>query len=403
MKRRTLLATVGIGSLGGCLRFDQRPTTTAGTSAADATAASGTDDDAGGTGTTEDDPTESTTDPETTEPSDSIALESAWSFTDGFVTHLTATDDAFYGGLSEGVEKRAVDGTRRWRRTDLAESHRVDRVAASDDLAAVGLKSKDESTGMRLVVLDDDTGNVRFAHDAPADEAHYRPAGVALAPDTVVLASQGSGSGDDQRPRVTALDRETGDVNWTVDVDDGFVSGLVVHDDHLFVTVTDQVLDVDLATGTRTRTHDVFWGFVSPTVADGTLYAGNDPIEARTLPDFAQTWQHEPLADVSGQIAPLATDRSVVFGTDAGHVAALDRATGDVDWETRITSKLLELDRGADIVWALDDAELAYAIDLDDGTQLSETTADDSRTLAAIDDLVVIGGDAYRVDRGADT
>lgn len=397
MNRRTLLATAGSGVLGGCLRLDQ-----AGTETARTTATESSTERADGSETTEATETASTEDAETTESSEStdgVALEQAWSFPESFVTHLTATTDAFYGGLTESVEKRSVDGERRWRNTDLPESYRVGSVVPSEGLAAVALKPKDESTGARLLVLDDDTGDVRFEHDAPGDGSHWRTAAVALAPDAVVLATQGSGSGDEQQPRVTALERDSGDVQWTVDLDGGFVSGLVAHDDHLFVTATDQVLDVDLATGARNRTHDVYWGFVTPTAADGTVYAGTDPIEARTLPDFAQEWQHEPLADVSAKIAPIVSDDRVVFGTDAGHVVALDRASGEVDWETRTNSKVLSLERSRDVIWVLDDAELAYAIDREDGTQLSETEADDSRTLAATDDVVVLGGDAYRVER----
>ncbi|NHN40800.1 PQQ-binding-like beta-propeller repeat protein [Halorubellus sp. JP-L1] len=400
MNRRSLLAGVGLCSLAGCLRLDQASGTSTRATTARTERESSTETVDGDAETTE---TDSTEDAEPTESSDAISLELTWRFSNQYVSHLAETDDAFYTVRSGGVEKRAVDGRRRWQKTELSESRHGGSVVADGDIAVVALEPSTESEGVRVIVLDDATGDVRFEHAAPSDGDHYSVGSVVLTDEVVVVATQGSGSGDDQRPRVTAIDRETGDVNWHVDFDDGFVSGLLPYENHLFVTVTDHVLDVDLATGTTNQRHDVFWGFSEPTVADGTVYGGKGPFEARTLPEFVEEWSHEPLADVSSQTSPLVAEGTVVFGTDAGHVVSLNRTDGEARWQDRVNGKVVGVERVRDAVWVLDEAGYAYAFDLDDGTRLYEERFDDERRrIAAIDDVVVLGNEAYRVERTAE-
>ncbi|WP_439026903.1 outer membrane protein assembly factor BamB family protein [Haloarchaeobius sp. DT45] len=400
MRRRTFIALLGTTTTTtGCLRLQGGESTATSTGSGKDTQ---TGPPATGTAATTDsgsgdaNPTE---DVETAAPPGSLSLTPTWDVPGGHASKLWSDDGYFYTATGQSLQKLAPDGTTVWQTSGFGDSGFLNGIGFGDSAVAVGVDPRQETSPARLVVFDDE-GAERLSHDAPADGKHYRTGAVAVSGDTVIFATQADGSGDEQRPRIAALDVGTGAVRWTVDVEEGFVADIDVWRDRALVTMTDQVLDLDLESGAENAAHDVFFGFGGVTIAADTLYGGHNPVQGRSLPGFDRTWERQVLADVEAE--PVVTAGSLVVATEAGHVISLDRATGDRRWRARANGEIDHVEVDGGYLWVKDRSGFVYAFNLTDGSTALTDEPDelgDHRPFAVVDDTVVIRGQAYTVEK----
>ncbi|WP_435364289.1 PQQ-binding-like beta-propeller repeat protein [Haloarchaeobius sp. DYHT-AS-18] len=398
MRRRTFLALAGAGATTGCLRLQG-----GGSTATTATTDTGTSTSTTDTPDTAGQATEAAGEQTESEPTDDpapLSLTPAWSLSEDFVIRLWANAGSFYGTTGRTVRKVTADGENRWQGETAAESYYPRTAGFGPETTVVTYDETEGSSPATLLAYDDGSGAVRWSHDAPDDGNHYRSRAVSVTGDIVVFATQADGGGDEQRPRVTALDKNSGERRWHVDIEDGFVTDLVPWQGRLYVMMTDQVLDIDIQSGARNANYDVFAGFATYTRSDDTLYGGSNPVESRSLPGYDQQWEQQVIAEVNTR--PAIVGDSLVVGTEAGHVIALDRGTGERRWRARVNSQVRTLYQAQRYVWVADNSGFVYAFDPASGTKLLTDEPDelgDSRQLAVIDDTVLINTQAYTVEK----
>lgn len=233
----------------------------------------------------------------------------------------------------------------------------------------------------------DGTGDVRWTHDTLANGLEGMLRSVTATDDTVYYGASSSGSSQEQRPIVRALDADSGDPRWEYEFDQGDVRHLSVHDDRLYVGNVFDAYRLDAATGelVSERDHKLYPGRV-PT-EDGLVY----PVLRRARaydPAASETdWERE-LERPAETPASLA-DGTLYFGAGAGFVTALDVDDGSRVWNVQLPGVP---DRrpvvGERVVWVTVDSGRIYALRRTDGTRLAEYDPESNVTLRAVGSLV---------------
>lgn len=153
---------------------------------------------------------------------------------------------------------------------------------------------------------------------------------------------------------VRAMDADTGKVLWSVDTGLPLSGGPGVGDGMVLVgTSGAEVVALSASDGKQLWTTQVSSEVLSaPAIADGAVVVRtiDGKVTALDETNGKQLWRYErqvPVLTLRGNSAPKIWHNEVICGMAAGHLVALDLATGNVDWDTVIStpSGRSELDR----------------------------------------------------------
>jgi len=406
-----MLATLGAVGTSGCLRLTDQES--GGDSDATDLEAEAGGETATATSTAAD--ATSTTDGEGdgSDGAPAVTLSKRWSV-DQQVRYVWADDGQFATSGYEGVSLASpADGTR-WRDAFLNGDGPPDLIAseafaATDDRLIFGFTGGNNAApdaGAAFLAFDRTSGEQLWRVDMPDDGIHARAEGVAVAGDTVVVASDDTGSDSDQEPLVYGIDLETGERRWETgapDLTTGFISGVVSHDGTVFVTQAydgTHLLDPETGavTGSREEMKVSVWG---ATPRGATLFdiSGNEAAAYRLDGDGTR-WSVPDIPDV--RIPPTVDDDLVIVGTQTGYVYAIEADTGTVRWNSRLDRTVRGLAASDDHVWAWAVGSTLAGFDRSDGTLVYESQrASDLVDLSAVGDTLFVGGDpgtAYRIE-----
>ena len=322
-RRRWLTQCGGIGLIGtaGCLRLAENSEGTQ------------EEDSAGSPQTESTDETE-TPDPETFD----IELDPVWSAPSGSLA--TAGGDFFFRSRFDVLERVRPDGQTVFE-SDIEEGYLLssggghrDTLTVDASGVYVGARAREDELGGRVYAFDPEDGTQRWVNDEPADGLHTNIGATAKLDDLIVYASQASGSGSDQEPIVRGVDAETGEERWQIQLEDGFVNGLIANDDRLFVQQTFTLYIYELSTRELLDERRESTGFNRAVSVDDVLYVPGNTIRALTLPSADEHWATDTSYEVN--TTPGVGESGVYVGTEAGYVLGYDRDTGDQLWEARV-------------------------------------------------------------------
>jgi eukaryotic-like serine/threonine-protein kinase len=184
--------------------------------------------------------------------------------------------------------------------------------------------------------LDKNTGKVLWSHDAARGEKKVGFHGDPIITDDLVVVGtdiNGEASGNGY---VYAFERAAGKERWKVAAGRGIASDLVRIESSLFgVTLSDEIVSVDLASGKRN------WTFTSregrddripsaPSSSSGYLFYGDRDggLFAINSKDGRVVWRRELTTPVSTSL--VASGDSVYFGA-ANHLYRVNQKTGEIE------------------------------------------------------------------------
>ncbi|WP_336000985.1 PQQ-binding-like beta-propeller repeat protein [Halorientalis halophila] len=216
----------------------------------------------------------------------------------------------------------------------MVGSGRSNTLAAGDSGIYVGAGAREEGAGARMYALDPETGEQQWSHREPTDGLHDGLRAGTKTDDLVLYASQSSGSGDDQEPIIRALDPADGEERWHIRREGGFVNGLAVADDRLFVQETFGLYVYRLSTQELLSEKRVSIGFSQIVADDDLLIVPGDTVRALSLPSGDERWSVETGRAVS--TTPGVGAGGVFVGTESGYVLGFDRKSGEERWENRV-------------------------------------------------------------------
>jgi outer membrane protein assembly factor BamB len=405
MRRRTMLATLGVVGTSGCLRFTDQGSGGDGTTATTqptggASTSRPTAEEAGGENTTGGGDTPA------------VTLSERWR-TDRQVRYVWIDDGQFVTSGYDGVALATPDDGTTWgtdpHENGVPNAAPSEAFAATADRVIFGFNTSGGDSaepGATFIAYDRSTGDERWRVGMPDDGVHTVAEGIAVVGDTVVVASAATGSADGQDPLVYGVDRETGERRWetgTPDLTTGFISGVVAYDGTVYVTQAfDGTYLLDPETGSvtdyRESTTVSVWG---GTAHDGTLFtASGDEIAAYRLDDGATQWS---VPDVgNSRPRPSVDDDLVVVGTRPGYVYAVESDTGTVRWTTRLDRAVRGVALSDTHVWVWAVGSTLAAYDRTNGALAYEASRNsDLADLGVVDGTLLVGGDpatAYRIE-----
>jgi len=263
-----------------------------------------------------------------------------------------------------------------------------------------------------------------FALDAADGTVRWATEGIATLADTVTVADGSvyvgaDATGISTNDTMYALDAEDGSIRWETAIESELSNGLTaptVVDGTVFVCQDRNVYALDAADGS------IRWEFqaeelgedfenAAPTVADGTVYAAANLIQASGASetvyalgaaDGSQEWRYErELEDaqvVTLKPSPTVADGTLLTGSGDGAVYALDTADGSVQWEFdtggRVSSSPTVAD-GVVFVGGRGEDGSVYALDAADGSSRWEFQAEETfgflSAPTVVDGIVFIG------------
>jgi outer membrane protein assembly factor BamB len=248
--------------------------------------------------------------------------------------------------------------------------------------------------GGRLFAFDRDGGDSRWTFEAPNDGQHGNVSQLATDGTRVFAGTDDQGSGDDQEPLVFALDADSGEQRYVVDdLPASFVNEVFVRDGTLYVYLVNGELHTFAAEGgERQATYSVPLGFAPPVVIGTEMYAPGSEVVALDRTSGTRQWSTPLPAGANAR--PVVTDDAIYVGTQAGHVVALRRSSGETLWQARTTAEVNSLAFGSTALWVSDESSTVYAYAPGDGTELFREESEDAsnRPLATVDDLLFVGG-----------
>lgn len=396
MRRRAVLGLLA-GATTGCLRMTGNESGTPTTRGGGSEGASGTGTTTAGSGaTTTDTPTTATP----TTVSGPIDLAAAWSADDD-CSKVWTTDDSFLYEYRGGVREAAPDGSARWTSSEVfGDAGFPQTLAVDEETAYVGTfgpRTPDKEWGpARVVAVSRDDGGERWTVRAPDDGLHIDANGLARAGDLVVAPVTGNGSGEDQRPIVYGLDAASGERRWTLtSLPHSHYHRSHDYDGQPLVDSFAGVFLLDPATGSVVREFDLRVGFRGGTLDGGTYYGGTGSVAAINVATGARRWE---LSLPSQTQTPFVVDeRTLHFGTEAGHVYALATADGSERWRSRVQTAVRTVTVSDAHVWVCDDAGTVAAFERSNGERVFTREAPEAdsgeRPVGAVGDVVFVGGE----------
>lgn len=190
-------------------------------------------------------------------------------------------------------------------------------------------------------------GTIGSTTEASADGVKrwdFETGGPVEAAPTVVEGTVYVGSDDGY---LYALNSESGDEAWNLDLDYGLSNAPMLVDGTLYMSDRGLLNAVDPHTGEQEWFFDTAGGTRSPAIADGICYtAGGRGVHAVDLEEAAETWPDHAEeewhfeTDDFVTTALTYTDGDVYFGGRDAHVYALDVETGEPRWEFEIDDEI---------------------------------------------------------------
>lgn len=249
---------------------------------------------------------------------------------------LPETPDAWYAGLDYGWENPV----------HLDETGLYLGAHIDDDYEG--------EHGARLYTYDSDTGKQRWYFEEPADGKHNRITSIVRVDDTVIYASQATGSGDEQEPIIRAVDYETGEERWKFSLSGDFVNQIIAFENRLYVQQLWVLRSYDLATRDMLEKKRVGGGF-SPAVRDGTeLFVPASTVRKLDAKSFEEEWATTTEYEIN--TSPGVGEEGVYFGTESGYIVGVSREGGNKLWESRVEGAVSHPPVVEDdIVWIADE------------------------------------------------
>jgi len=188
---------------------------------------------------------------------------------------------------------------------------------------------------------------------------------------------------------VAALDRNSGDVLWKVDVETALSGGVGVYEDALLLGSSDGfVLKLDAKSGALTWSVPVRGEILSPPQSNGNVVVvqtNDGKLQGLDFTTGKLLWSYDsniPVLTVRGTSSPIVHNEVVYAGFANGRVVALNINTGAMVWEVRVAipqgrseiERLVDVDgtmelAGSELYAASYQGNLV-AIDADTGTRM---------------------------------
>jgi len=188
---------------------------------------------------------------------------------------------------------------------------------------------------------------------------------------------------------VAALDRNSGDVLWKVDVETALSGGVGVYEDALLLGSSDGfVLKLDANSGALTWSVPVRGEILSPPQSNGNVVVvqtNDGKLQGLDFTTGKLLWSYDsniPVLTVRGTSSPIVHNEVVYAGFANGRVVALNINTGAMVWEVRVAipqgrseiERLVDVDgtmelAGSELYAASYQGNLV-AIDADTGTRM---------------------------------
>ncbi len=241
---------------------------------------------------------------------------------------------------------------------------------------------------------------------APSDGKHNFAIGATVVDDVAVVATTDYGPRSEQEPLVAGIDLATGEELWRTDrstLPRSYVQYLGSFGGSVYVGMRSEgayVLDPDTGSLRAVREDwDVMkiYGESCGQIHGQTFFAASrrNGIGAYPIGDTGVSWRNGDVGTAS--TAPAVDNSLVVVGTDSGDVHALDRETGESQWDTNIGTTVGAVTTSALRVWVADRDTGLTAYDRSDGTRVHRSTKPVNRSaLAVIDDVLLLGGNGAR-------
>lgn len=341
---------------------------------------------------------------------DEIELVESW--TRSGLTETTTADGVLFGAVdssadevsTERLERFDDNGEMEWYSEELPDgdsftlgSHGGVLLGGDLVVAVAHEEGTHQSDDAKLSAYDAESGEQQWVHrtDADREEASVR----ALASDGAAIyycVTGVGGTDDDQQPSVRALDLDTGEVLWAEEFDEGFLTGVAVYDDRLYVSASWEIYAFDTASGEIVDEYDFDTGFGGFAPAEDVLYLGHTELLAYDPAIRDLRWEREPNRFNDPDLEYF--DGAIYGGTTTGWVFAHDADDGERLWEARTDGSVTELHvTQSDLVWVLNDETTVTAIHAATGELLYEDDIE-TRQFGVEGQYVVFGETAYEVE-----
>jgi len=148
-----------------------------------------------------------------------------------------------------------------------------------------------------------------------------------------------------QSGNVYKLDKKEGDEAWEVELDEALTSGVAVDDSQVYVATESGVLvALDKENGEQKWAFPLRSELVSLPVSDNRLvyvHASNGDVYAVDAQSGEQRWRvstNVPALSLRGNASPVIIPQVLLVGTASGKVAIIDRQTGQLFAEPKIST-----------------------------------------------------------------
>ncbi len=288
---------------------------------------------------------------------------------------LAVGDGLIFAGTPGGglIALDAASGELRWQTAligDLVYPPALwgGRLYAATSFVGPGLEPRPEEHGW-LYALQAADGQTLWARETNA----YLLV-TPVVDETLLIAGgsfRGAETDEGGHARLYALAPDDGRELWHYDSEDGLIKSLAVDEGRVYyLAYRDTLFALDRATGQQLWNYDTENWSPGFAFADGTLYFGSDNafVHAVAGADGSQRWRvHLEGVFNAPRAEPLIDGDRLYFQSNDESIYALDRATGQIVWQTppQVRSRVgLALAEGARSVFLVgtDNTLYAYAL-----------------------------------------
>lgn len=341
-------------------------------------------------------------------------LTEAWTPSDAQQTWGAYTHgDAFFtSGWAGLIGRRYDNGEIIFRSPDLQDeySNYLTDAAISSDGVFIGTRSNTDEGANNAILYGFDRSDetIRFGFETPSDGNHNEIEQVTkINNGPVLFGTNTGGMAENQEPLLYAVDPQDGTERWRAAPEprQGFVTGLLALDETVYAMING-LKEYDATTGDLLNELDI-QGSHGISYADNKIITSGKPMKAYHTSQKEVVWETE---SPGGFVrTPLTPADSKLFGaTSAGIVFALDAASGDILWRSRIRGGATKVSPTVlgPTVWISANNGEVYVLEKETGKEAFTIAPppendDDFRPTASINDVMYLGGNtslAYRFD-----
>lgn len=377
--RRRVLLGIGAVALAGCLQLEEGD----------------------GTGETTSTPTADEGESGATSELDPIEVDDA--------LDLTAIWDWRTDGSVHALDGRFVDGQNRLRTFDRGgevtwtseQTHPDwfyrfdggDGIAADGDrfyvgAIAPGRSGDDDGEPAAVFAFDADGGDLDWEYRADHDATMI---GYVATGDDHLYVAEIRAAGD-VAPTVRALDADTGAVDWSHRLAEGFVSTLTRHDRRVYAATSTELVVLDAGDGEQRRSVDVRSGVDGTTRHGDRLYTVGDEFAVYDLSTDEVVRRAETVGPATYE--PLVADDVVCAIAERDAAVGYDAATGDRRWAVQLPGPVARRPAlGGGVLWISTSEDGLFAVDPATGRGLARLETERAGAdVAAVDGVVFVGG-----------